>query len=136
MTSNHYVRMCKTKDNIEDQTLKTATDNIKMAEDLEGDQQIYSETVHPHYVEQCEKANGLIHQVEEKQRIFSRANAAKVLKTLANEKYKQGTQSYKNFSKNGMGKDDFIKEFIATRKEFYQLQAYQEIVVQAVESGQ
>ena len=41
MTSNHYVRMCKTKDNMEDQALKTATENIKMAEDLEGDQQIY-----------------------------------------------------------------------------------------------
>ena len=51
MTSNNYIKACKTKDNIEDETLKLATNNIKMAEDLEGDLQIYQETVHPHYEE-------------------------------------------------------------------------------------
>ena len=41
MTSNNYIKACKTKDGIEDETLKLATDNVKMAEDLEGDLQIY-----------------------------------------------------------------------------------------------
>ena len=36
-TSTNYVRVCKAKDNIEDQALKTATENIRGAEDLEGD---------------------------------------------------------------------------------------------------
>ena len=37
MTSSHYVKMCKKKDAIEDEALKLATENIKLAEDLEGD---------------------------------------------------------------------------------------------------
>lgn len=37
VTSNPYVRFTKYKDNIEDTALKLATDNVKAAEQLEGD---------------------------------------------------------------------------------------------------
>ena len=67
-----------------------ARDNIQTAEDMEGDIQIYTETVHPNYEEQREKSQFLVSALEEKQRIFTRENALKVLKTAANEKYKQG----------------------------------------------
>lgn len=50
-TSANYVRVCKVKDNLEDQTLKVATENLRTAEDLEGDLQIYQETVHPNFAE-------------------------------------------------------------------------------------
>ena len=72
MTSNNYIKACKTKDNIEDDTLKLATNNIKMAEDLEGDLQIYQETVHPHYEENRAKCLDLVSQLEEKQGLFTR----------------------------------------------------------------
>lgn len=87
MTSQHYTKMCKKQDSIEDQALKLATENIKVAEDLEGDLQIYTETVHPYYEEQRNKASQLLEQVEAKQQIYSRANALKVLKARANESY-------------------------------------------------
>ena len=45
------MRLCKQKDHIEDQALLIANENIKDAEDLEGDQDIYSGTVHPNYLE-------------------------------------------------------------------------------------
>ena len=51
MTSTHYVQHCKKTDAIEDEALKLATENIKMVEDLEGDLQVYQETVHPLYEE-------------------------------------------------------------------------------------
>lgn len=60
MTSNLYVRFCKQKDGVEDQTLFTANKNIKAAEDLEGDLQVYTETVHPLYEEQRDKAKNLL----------------------------------------------------------------------------
>jgi len=63
MTSSHYVKMCKKKDAIEDEALKLATENIKMAEDLQGDLQVYQETVHPLFEENREKATHLIEQV-------------------------------------------------------------------------
>ena len=59
--------MCKKKDALEDEALKLAADNIKMAENLEGDLQIYQETVHPHFEEQSEKATELMEQVAVKQ---------------------------------------------------------------------
>ena len=66
MTSSLYVRFCKLKDGIEDQTLFTANENIKDAEDLEGDLQVYNETVHPLYEEQRDKAKELAAIVQEK----------------------------------------------------------------------
>ena len=119
MTSNNYIKACKTKDNIEDETLKLATNNIKMAEDLEGDLQIYQETVHPHYEENRDKCLGLISQLEEKQGMFSRGNAIKVLKKVAAEKYKESKKIQQNFSKGNKSKDEFLEEFINSRKEFY-----------------
>lgn len=80
-----------------------------MVEELEGDLQIYQETVHPHYEEQRDKASQLIELVEAKQEIFSRANALKVLKTRANEKYKEGKTAQSNFNKGGdLSKDEFL----------------------------
>ena len=67
LTSSHFVQMCKKIDKMEDEALKLATANVKLTEDLEGDLQVYQETVHPHYEEQCEKANQLCTQVEAKQ---------------------------------------------------------------------
>jgi hypothetical protein len=66
MTSQQYVKFCKLKDGIEDQALFIANENIKDAEDLEGDQSIYNETVHPLYEEQRDKAKELIVIVEGK----------------------------------------------------------------------
>ena len=43
--------MCKKVDSIEDEALKLATENVKLTEDLEGDLQVYQETVHPLYEE-------------------------------------------------------------------------------------
>ena len=59
-TSQSYVALLKHKDAMEDQALQMATDNIKQAEILEDDLQIYNETVHPHYEEQRDKANQLL----------------------------------------------------------------------------
>ena len=117
--------MCKKIDKMEDEALKLATENVKMTEDLEGDLQVYQETVHPHYEEQCEKANQLCTQVEAKLQIYSRANAIKILKTRANEKYKEGRTAQQNFNKGkGMTKEEFLEQFINSRKEYYQLAAY------------
>ena len=79
-TSQPYVRMCKYKDGIEDATLKLAKDNLSSVEHLEGDLQVYQETVHPLYAENCEKVKGLLETTEAKQRIYSKENAIKVLK--------------------------------------------------------
>ena len=128
-TSTNYVRVCKAKDNIEDQALKTATENIRGAEDLEGDIQIYTETVHPLYLEQSQKAQALCQQIEQRQGQFNRQTASKVLKTLSNEKYKDGEQTKKQFNKGQTSKEDFIDQFIKSRKEFYMLQTYNEILV-------
>lgn len=57
---------------------------------MEGDTQVYTETVHPHYEEQRETVANLVESIEKKRGMFSRENAVKVLKTAANEKYKQG----------------------------------------------
>ena len=100
-----------------------------MAEDLEGDIQIYQETVHPHYEENRDKCLELIGQIEQRQGTFTRQNAIKVLKTVAAEKYKQSKKIQQNFSKGNKSKDEFLEEFINSRKEFYQLQAYQEVVM-------
>lgn len=51
MTGSHFVKMCKKQDAMEDEALKIATENIKLAEELEGDLQIYKETVHPLFEE-------------------------------------------------------------------------------------
>ena len=37
MTSNAFLTMCKKKDNVEDETLRLANENIKLAEQLEQD---------------------------------------------------------------------------------------------------
>ena len=128
--------MTKYKDNLEDATLKLAKDNLAAVEHLEGDLQVYQETVHPLYAEQQEKISGLLETVEAKQGLYSRENAIKVLKQAANEKYKQGRKAQQNFTKNAGGKDDFLKEFIQSRKEYYQLQAYTDVVVQAPDATQ
>ena len=131
MTSNQYVRFCKQKDGIEDQTLKKANENIQYAEDLEGDLQVYTETVHPLYEEQRDQAKDLLNTIESKQSVFTRENAVRILKLAANEKYKQGTVAQKSFNKSAIKKEQFLQEFIDSRKEFYRLQAYTEIIQQA-----
>ena len=137
LTSDQYVRLCKKKDKIEDQSLELAKENIEDAEDLEGDHQIYNETSHPNYIEQRDKAKELLSQVEAKANLFSRENALKVLRAAANEKYKVGTQAQKNFNKgSGMTKDEFLDQFINSRKEFYALQSYQEVVKCAPDATQ
>lgn len=40
-TSHAYMKMCRHEDNIVDQALKLANSNIKAAEQLEGDLQVY-----------------------------------------------------------------------------------------------
>ena len=80
MTSDQYVRFCKQKDGIEDQTLKKANENIQYAEDLEGDLQVYTETVHPLYEEQRDQAKDLLNTIESKQSVFTRENAVRILK--------------------------------------------------------
>ena len=54
LTTENYMSMCQKKDICEDKTLKNAKDNIQMAEDAEGESQIYSETTLPNYKEQSE----------------------------------------------------------------------------------
>lgn len=51
MSSQPQVRLTKYKDNLEDATLKLAKDNLASVEHLEGDLQVYQETVHPLYAE-------------------------------------------------------------------------------------
>ena len=51
MTSENYLRICKKKSTFEDQALKLSNENIKVAEQLEGDLQVYTETVRPLYEE-------------------------------------------------------------------------------------
>ena len=135
MTSSHFVKMVKKVDQIEDEALKLATENVKLTEDLEGDLQVYQETVHPLYEEQCEKANQLVGQFEAKQQVYSRANAVKILKAKANEKYKEGRKAQQNYNKGGGTKEEFLEQFINSRKEYYQLAAYQEIVLYSSEVG-
>ena len=137
MTSNHYVTINKHKDGLEDQALRTATENIKQAEDLEGDLQIYKETVHPLYVEQRDKTAALIEQVEAKQQLFTRESLVKSLKGVANEKYKEGRKATQTFSKGTtMSKDEYLQQFLESRKKYYEMMQYAEIVHMAAESGQ
>ena len=51
--------------------------------------------------------------------MFSRGNAIKVLKKVAGEKYKESKKIQQNFSKGNKSKDEFLEEFINSRKEFY-----------------
>ena len=44
--------MCKKKDGIEDETLKLANENIKLAQQLEEDATKYTEDVNPTFQEQ------------------------------------------------------------------------------------
>ena len=95
---------------------------------------IYNDTVHPHYDEQKEKATQLLEQIEAKQSKYNREGAIKLLKTLSNEKYKQGSQAQKSFNKGNIGKDEFLQQYIDSRKEFYQIQTYVQIVAHAPEA--
>ena len=52
MTSNAFLQMCKKKDGIEDETLKLANENIKLAQQLEEDATKYTEDVNPTFQEQ------------------------------------------------------------------------------------
>ena len=108
-TSQSYVHLLKHKDGIEDAAIKLASDNIKMAESLEEDLQIYNETVHPHFEEQRDKAKDLVEQLEAKSQTYSRENAVKLLKTASNDKYKQGSLAQKGFNKGNIDKDEFLK---------------------------
>ena len=60
MTTPGYTAMCRKKDILEDKALKLAKENIQDAEDLEGEYQIYSETVLPNYQEQKDKAAAFV----------------------------------------------------------------------------
>ena len=61
---------------------------------------------------------------------MTRENAARILKTQANEKYKEGKTLQTNFCKNGtISKDEFLADFLATRAEYYRLQSYMKVVV-------
>ncbi len=90
LTSNSYMKMRRMKDDAEDQSLKLARENIQVAVDLESDLNVYQETVHPLYEEQQEKVAQLVDKIEQNKNSMSREAAVKVLKTLANEKYKTG----------------------------------------------
>ena len=90
LTSNSYMKMRRMKDDAEDQSLKLARENIQVAVDLESDLNVYQETVHPLFEEQQEKVGQLVDKIEQNKNSMSREAAIKVLKTLANEKYKTG----------------------------------------------
>ena len=66
MTSNAFLTMCKKKDNVEDETLRLANENIKLAEQLEQDSKNYIENVNPLFEEQREKAAQMLEQIEAK----------------------------------------------------------------------
>ncbi len=70
--------------------MKLARENIQVAVDLESDLNVYQETVHLLYEEQQEKVAQLVDKIEQNKNSMSREAAVKVLKTLANEKYKTG----------------------------------------------
>merc|ERR1719469_1838211 len=114
MSSNAYLTMCKKKDGIEDETLKLANENIKLAEQLEQDHKNYTENVNPLFEEQRDRAGQMLELIEAKQGELSRENAVKVLKVQANEKYKESKTLASNYCKSGtISKDEFLTAFLA-----------------------
>jgi len=56
----------------------------------------------------------------------------KVLKTLANEKYKMGKNAQSSWCKSGvLSKEQFLNEFLKSRTEYYCLNSYIEVLKQA-----
>ena len=64
MTSNAFLQMCKKKDGVEDETLKLANENIKLAQQLEEDATKYTEDVNPTFQEQQIIATQCIETIE------------------------------------------------------------------------
>jgi len=64
LTSHASIKLLKQKESLEDQALRTANENIKLAEQLESDAQVYAETVHPRFEELREKAGPLAERLE------------------------------------------------------------------------
>ncbi len=85
--------------------------------------------MHPHFEEEQQKVAQLVEKIDQNKNAMSREAAVKVLKTLANEKYKTGKNAQQSFCKNGaISKEQFMDDFINSRKEYYQLQSYIQIV--------
>ena len=132
LTSHASIKLLKQKESLEDQALRTANENIKLAEQLESDAQVYAETVHPRFEELREKVGPLAERLEQRQSELSREHVVKVLKTLANEKYKMGKNAQSSWCKSGvLSKEQFLNEFLKSRTEYYCLNSYIEVLKQA-----
>ena len=94
------MKMLKKKDMIEDKTAKKAKDNIDNAERLIGDIEVYNETIHPNYTEIQSKAQEILAEHGDTFQSFTREGHAKVLNSVANEKYKESEKMAKNFNRN------------------------------------
>ena len=132
MTTPHYLAMCRKKDIVEDKTLKLAKDNIQDAEELEEALGLYNDTIMPNYQEQVEKASELVAKIDESSGTFTRQNMAKILTTASNDLYKESMDAWKHFRKEpSADPEEFVNQFINSRKGYYEMQAYKEIVMQS-----
>lgn len=100
MTNPHYEELYKTKDDIEDQTLRKAKATIRVADNLKSMLAVHDEKEKIRNEVQREKASQLVEQLEKHQSVFSRESAVKVLKQAANEKYKEGAKLQKSYLKH------------------------------------
>ena len=57
---------------------------------------------------------------------------AKILTTASNDLYKESMDAWKHFRKEpSADPEEFVNQFINSRKGYYEMQAYKEIVMQS-----
>ena len=75
-------------------------------------------------------------KIEEASGQFTRQSLAKVLSTAANEHYKASIDAQKTFRKEAdADPEEYVKQFINSRKQYYELKAYQDIVKQSPQTA-
>ena len=129
LTTPDYVAMCRKKDIIEDKALEHAKKNITEASELQDAMDLYENTTLPNYTEQKEKAAECVQQLDASSANFTRESMAKVLQAEGKNAYNESLSMTKSFKKGEIDPNEYMNKFIASRKRYYEMKEYTEIIL-------
>lgn len=95
--------------------------------------QIYNETILPNYQEQKEKAAECIAKIDGASGNFTRQSMAKILQADGSTAYNESLAIAKSFKKGEINPNEYMKNFINSRKRYYEMMEYSAVVCQSLE---
>ena len=108
-------------DQIQTETYQAAKNNTEKFDDISEAMEKHKEKVENHR-EKCEELKKEMQENNKRLGMFEAPELVKMLSGKSGEIFKEGEKIRKQYSKNEMGIDDFVKVYVEMRKQFHEVE--------------